>query len=328
MATSASAYAIPELADIEGAESLIRERVVETPALFAHDLSEFMGQPLWLKAENLQRTGSFKARGACHWIATATREELQRGLVTVSAGNHALALAWACMGMDTSLTVVMPANASPLKVKATRALGAEVRLEGNINAAVSLCGQLQQTQNRCLVHPYNDARVMAGQGTAALELIRQVPDFARVLCPVGGGGLISGLGIVLKAKRPDVTLVGIEPEGAATLANAWAHDRADAALASVDTIAASLAPTVVGPLTFAASRRVVDQLVQVPDEAIAEATRLLLTRTRLYCETGAAVGLAALLTGAVPPAERTPTVLMLTGGNMDPEQVASLCPGD
>lgn len=323
MATTVSSHPTPDLTTIEQAEARIRHRIVETPALFAHDLSDYVGHPLWLKAENLQRTGSFKARGACNWISTATPDELAQGLVTVSAGNHALALAWACQGVNTSLTVVMPANASPIKVKGTRELGAEVRLEGDINQAVDLCRHLQQTQNRCLVHPYNDARVMAGQGTVALELVRQIPDFARVLCPVGGGGLISGIGIVLKAMRPDVTLIGVEPAGAATLANAWDKGRADAALASVETIAGSLAPAIVGPLTYAVSRRVVDQLVQVPEGAIAEATCLLMTKARLYCETGAAVGLAAVIAGVIPRSE-APTVLLLTGGNMDLQQVEFL----
>lgn len=318
------AEALPDLADIKAAEGRIRSRIVETPALYAHDLSDYLDQPLWLKAENLQRTGSFKARGASHWIATATAAELARGLVTVSAGNHAIALAWAARQMDTSLTVVMPEGSSPIKIATTRDLGAEVRIHGTISEAVALCHQLVADEGRQLVHPYNDVRVMAGQGTVGLELLRQVPTFARVLCPVGGGGLISGMGIALKACRPDLVLIGVEPEGAATLANAWACGRADAALSGVSTIAASLAPVVVGSHTYSASRLVVDQLVQVPDTAIAEATRLLLARTRLYCETGAAVGLAALLTGAVPAERHAATVLVLTGGNMDLAQAASL----
>ena len=315
---------LPDLKTVETAADLIDGTIVETPSLFAHELSAYLGQPLWLKAENLQRTGSFKARGASHWLATASTEELQAGLITVSAGNHALALAWAATQAATSLTVVMPEGSSPMKVKATRDLGACVHLHGTIFEAVALCHQLQETEGRRLVHPYNDFRVMAGQGTVGLELMRQIPDFSRVLCPVGGGGLISGLGIALKAHRPDVTLIGVEPEGAATLANAWARGRHDAALDEVHTIAASLAPAVVGSLTYAASREVVDQLVSVPDSAIAEATRLLLTLTHLYCEPGAATCLAPLLTGAVAIEPDQPTVLLLTGGNMDLAQISNL----
>lgn len=315
---------LPDLAAIEAAGRLIESQIVKTPALFAHELATHLGQPLWLKPENLQRTGSFKARGACHWLATASTEELQAGLITVSAGNHALALAWAAAQADTSLTVVMPEGSSPMKVAATRDLGACVHLHGTIFEAVTLCHQLQAEEGRRLVHPYNDLRVMAGQGTVGLELLGQIPDFARVICPVGGGGLISGLGIALKARRPDVTLIGVEPEGAAALANAWAKGSHDAALDHVHTIAASLAPAVVGSLTYAASRQVVDQLVSVPDSAIAEATRLLLTRTHLYCETGAAASLAPLLTGAVSIEPDRPTVLLITGGNMDLAQVGSL----
>lgn len=323
-AQSDSSGTLPSLAQIEAAEARIRHRVEMTPALFAHDLCAHLNQPLWLKAENLQRTGSFKARGACNWIATASADELRAGLVTVSAGNHAIALAWAAAEVDTSLTVVMPEGSSPIKIATARDFGATVIVHGDIHQAVHLCSQLQAEEGRRLVHPYNDLRVMAGQGTVGVEILRQIPDFSRVLCPVGGGGLISGLGIALKACRPDLELVGIEPEGAATLSNAWAKGRADAALASVSTIAASLAPAVVGQHTYDASQQVVDALVSVPDSAIAEATRLLLTRSRLYCETGAAVGLAALLTGAVQVKPDRPTVLVITGGNMDLAQVGAL----
>lgn len=321
---SSHSDSLPDLARIKAAEARIKHRINETPALFAHDISDYLNQPLWLKAENLQRTGSFKARGAYNWIATASDKELHAGLVTVSAGNHAIALAWAAAEADTSLTVVMPEGSSPIKVATARDLGATVILHGDIHQAVSLCDQLQAEEGRQLVHPYNDLRVMAGQGTVGVEILRQIPDFARVLCPVGGGGLISGLGIALKACRPDVRLIGVEPLGAATMINAWTAGRADASLDQVSTIAASLAPAVVGEYTYNASRQVVDAMVAVPDSAIAEATRLLLTRTHLYCETGAAVGLAALLTGAVETQPDQPTVLILTGGNMDLTQVGDL----
>lgn len=315
---------LPDLAAIEAAEKRIRDDIVETPALFAHDLAAHLNQPLWLKPENLQRTGSFKARGASHWLATATAEELRAGLVTVSAGNHALALAWAAARYQVPVTVVMPEGSSSMKVAATRALGATVHIHGSIQQAVALCHQLRTEEGLHLVHPYDDVRVMAGQGTLALEVLRQIPDFARVLCPIGGGGLISGLGLVLKSCRPDVELIGVEPEGAATMNNAWRLNSASAALESVSTIAASLAPAIVGQYTYAASRHVVDGLVTVSDSAIAEATRLFLTHTHLYVETGAAVGLAALLSGAVPIDASRPTVLIITGGNMDLAQVAAL----
>ena len=312
---------LPDEAIITQAAQRIADRVGETPMLAAPDLEQDLGQPLWLKCENLQRTGSFKARGALNWLLTAADEELARGLVTVSAGNHAIALAWAARQRDVPVTVVMPEGSSPLKIARTRALGAEVVVHGAIAQAVAHCHQLRDRHGSTLVHPYNDLRIMAGQGTVGLELLRQQPDIKRILCPIGGGGLISGVGLAIKAKRPDIELIGVEPAGAATMANAWAHEDHAASLDRVETWAASLAPAVVGDWTYAASRQVVDRLVTVSERSIREATRRLLTESRLYVEPGASVGLAALLEGRVDIDPELPTVLLITGGNLDLDQV-------
>lgn len=312
---------LPDQAAIREASDRIKDDVVRTPVWQSPDLDQAAGHSLLLKCENLQRTGSFKARGALNWVRTATGEELADGLVTVSAGNHAIALAWAAASTGTPLTVVMPEGSSDMKIRRTRALGAEVKVHGRIQDAVALCHQLVADRNLTLVHPYNDLRVMAGQGTVGLELLEQSPDMRRVLCPVGGGGLISGLGLAVKASRPEVEIIGIEPEGAATMGNAWRWNDPAASLESVDTWAASLAPAVVGEHTYAATHRVVDRMVTVSEPAIREATRLLLTEARLYVEPGAAVGLAALLEGAIEPAPANADLLVLTGGNLDLDQV-------
>lgn len=315
---------LPDLSHILAAEQCIRPQLGETPLLNVPDLNAETGQSLWLKCESLQRTGSFKARGALNWLLTASTDELKAGLVTVSAGNHAIALAWAAAMQDVPLTVVMPEGSSPLKIRRTRELGAEVIVHGRIQQAVALCHELRDEKGRTLVHPYNDVRIMAGQGTVGLELLRQQLDVARVLCPIGGGGLISGMGLAIKAQRPKVELIGVEPEGAATMFNAWQKQDASASLDSVNTWAASLAPAVVGDCTYAVSRQVVDRIVTVTEAGIREATRRLLTEARLYVEPGASVGLAALLENQVNPAPDRATVLVVTGGNLDPEQV-SLC---
>lgn len=312
---------LPDQTLIARAGERIKGRLVRTPVWQSADLGQVAGYPLLLKCENLQRTGSFKTRGALNWVLTASDDELAGGLVTVSAGNHAIALAWAAATTGTPLTVVMPEGSSEMKVRRTRALGAEVMVHGSIHDAVSLCHQLEHDRGLTLVHPYNDPRVMAGQGTVGLELLEQCPHLGRILCPVGGGGLISGLGLAVKASRPDVEIIGVEPDGAATMTNAWRHNDAAASLDAVATWAASLAPAVVGSHTFAASRQVVDRMVTVTETAIREATRMLLTEARLYVEPGAAVGLAALLDGAVAPSPENPDLLVITGGNLDPGQV-------
>lgn len=313
---------VPDESRILEAEQRIRPYLGETPLLHVPDLDAALGQSLGLKCENLQRTGSFKVRGALNWLLTASEDELRAGLVTVSAGNHAIGLAWAAAMRKVPLTVVMPEGSSPLKIRRTRELGAKVIVHGGIQQAVALCHEKRDREGLTLVHPFNDVRIMAGQGTVGLELLRQCPDVERVICPIGGGGLISGLGIALKAHRPDIELIGVEPEGAATMSNAWQRQDAGAVLESVDTWAASLAPAVVGDHTYAASRQVVDRIVTVSEEGIREATRRLLTQARLYVEPGASVGLAALLESRVPSAPDKVTALIITGGNLDLEQVS------
>ncbi|MGM0569535.1 threonine/serine dehydratase [Marinobacter sp.] len=313
---------LPDLHTIRQAAERLQGKVTRTPVWQSEDLDEAAGHTVSLKCENLQRTGSFKPRGALNWMLTASERELAGGLVTVSAGNHAIALAWAAARTSTPLTVVMPEGSSELKIRRTRALGAKVIVHGCIQQAVELCHQLVASRGLTLVHPYNDLRVMAGQGTLGLELLDQCPDMRRILCPVGGGGLISGLGLAVKACRPDVDLVGVEPAGAATMGHAWQCNDPAASLDNVSTWAASLAPAVVGEHTWRASRQVVDRMVTVSEAAIREATRMLLTEARLFVEPGAAVGLAALLESAVEPGSPGGDLLVITGGNLDLDQVS------
>ncbi|PWG65529.1 pyridoxal-phosphate dependent enzyme [Spiribacter halobius] len=319
--------ALPTLETVRQAAARLQPTLAPTPTLRPPDLADDLGLDLRLKAENLQRTGSFKARGALNWVLTASPAELAGGLITVSAGNHALALAWAAGARGVPVTVVMPEGSSSLKIRGARALGAEVIVRGSISEAVAYTHELRTERGLTLVHPYDDPRVMAGQGTVGLELLAAVPDAACALCPVGGGGLISGLGIALRALRPDIRVIGVEPAGAATLRNAWDRNDPSARLERVETIAASLAPVVVGRYTYAASRAVVDELVTVSEDAIREATRQLIGRARLYVETGCSVGIAALLEGRVSPDPDRPTVAIITGGNMDFEQFAELAAG-
>lgn len=314
---------LPTLQDFQTALSRVRSQLPATPLFPAPDLETIAGRPLWLKAECLQPTGSFKVRGVLNWLQTASEARREAGLITVSAGNHALALAWGARQYPVPVTVVMPRHSSPLKIERTRALGAEVILRDTIQEAVAHCTELQERHRLTLVHPYNDPAIMAGQGTVALEILAQQPQTTQVLCPVGGGGLSGGMGLVLKALRPEIELIGIEPAGAATMTNAWAQGRDSAALDRVDTIAASLAPAVVGSYTYAATRQSMDRLVTVSEESIRLATAALLTHGHLYAETGAAVTLAALMEGQIP-ATTGQTVAVVTGGNMDLEQVAGL----
>lgn len=311
-----SANQAPTYADIEAAGTIVAERLMPTPMLEATELGTDLAGALYLKCESLQITGSFKPRGALNWIANATDDELAAGLVTVSAGNHATGLAWAASARDVPVTVVMPADASPLKAQAARNYGATVELIGDINDAWAHAYELAES-GLTLVPPYDEPRIIAGQGTVGLELLHQCPVIPDVVvCSVGGGGLISGLGLALKHAHPQIRLVGVEPAGAPTLRASWDAGE-PVTLNAPTTIAASLGANRAGRWTHEISQQVVDDLITIDDDAIVEGTRATLTRGRLYAEPGGAIAVAALLAGRVPLERGQTAVAIVTGGNMD-----------
>ncbi len=240
---------------------------------------------------------------------------MKRGLITISAGNHALALAWAARRAKAPVTVVMPEGSSPVKVEATRALGAEVILHGAINEAMDHMEALRRERDLVLVHPYADPRIIAGQGTVGLEILDQCPEVRQILCPVGGGGLISGLAVAVKARRPDVRIIGLETDGAPTLRRAW-DSGGPVRLKSVKTLAPSLGAAVTGELNYELTRRHVDELITLPDQTIRLGVRETFAGARLFAEPGATLGIAALMSGRVKAGAGT-TVAVVTGGNFD-----------
>lgn len=307
---------LPTYDDICAASERIGDAVPRTPLVRAWGLDELAKQPVYLKCESLQVTGSFKPRGALNWIRTASRDELDRGLVTISAGNHALGLAWAAQQAGANVKVVMPEGSSPVKVDATRRYGAEVILHGDINAAMARLDEIIEEEGRVLVHPFNNPRVMAGQGTVGLEIIDDLPDVGEVLCPVGGGGLISGMAIALKTINPDIRVIGLEPEGAATLRRAWDHG-GPVRLDKVETIAASLGASLAGELTYAASREWVDDILTVSEADIMQGVCETFTRCKLFAEPGAVLGVSAMLKQRFTTSSNEPVLAIITGGNMD-----------
>ncbi|WP_163560021.1 threonine/serine dehydratase [Halomonas sp. NO4] len=309
-----------ELEHVQQAQARIADTLLPTPLVMDHRLSERLERRVWLKGELFQRTGSFKPRGALNWVRTASVQELEGGLGAVSAGNHALGLAWAAREANTPVTIVMPENASPFKVEGTRELGAEVILHGDINDAWALMHRLVSERALTLVHPYDDERIIAGQGSVGLEIFEQAPEAAAILCPIGGGGLISGIGVAVDALRPSLTLIGVEPAGAASMAHAWAGG-APARLDAVDTCAKSLAAAIVGKHTYPLSRAHVDALVAVDDPAIHAALRHLLYASKLAAEPGAAVGVAALLENIATLPPDGDLVVVVTGGNLGREEL-------
>jgi threonine dehydratase len=271
---------------------------------------------VWLKCENLQRTGSFKLRGAYHRIARLSAEDRARGVVCASAGNHAQGVALAAQLQGVDATVFMPEEAPLPKVEATEAYGAEVRLVGD-SFDDALATALAHAEERGLVfvHPFDHPDIIAGQGTIGLEILEQLPDVGTVLVCVGGGGLISGTAVALRALRPEVRIVGVQAAGASSF-EASLRSGTPVELPRCDTIADGIAVKRPGELTLAHVEALVDEVVTVDDEEIAHAVVMLLERAKLVVEPSGAAGVAAILAGRVDL--RPPTLAVLTGGNIDP----------
>jgi len=293
----------PQLADIEAARARLDGVARVTPVYGSETLSRLLGREVRLKAENLQRTGSFKVRGAYNRISTLSAEQRAAGVVAASAGNHGQAVAWAARVVGATARIFMPEDAPMAKVDATRQYGAEVILTGpaleeSLDAACDYVAEHGAT----LVHPFEDEVVIAGQGTIGLEIGVQVDDVETVLIPIGGGGLSAGIALALRAVKRGVRIVGVQAEG--TLPGGSGY-----------TIADGIAVKRPGELTMTIIDEVLDDKVAVNDEEISEAIVLLLERTKLVVEGAGAVGVAALISGKV--GGQGTTVSVLSGGNID-----------
>jgi len=317
----------PTLDDVQAAAEVIAGRVHRTPMLTSATLAERCGAPVRLKAELFQRTGSFKPRGAFNRVRALTAEERQRGAITISAGNHAQALALAARDEDVDALVFMPADASPAKVAATRGYGATVDLESadTMEALERMRAVAAQT-GRVIVHPYDDPLIVAGQGTAGLEISDDAPDADTVVVPIGGGGLISGIATAVKGLRPDARVIGVEPELSAAMRTAI-DTGAPVPAVPGPTIADALRSPVAGTIALEVCSRLVDDVVLVSDEEIREGMRFLYERAKLACEPGAAVGVAALLAGRLDVAGSSGVVFVISGGNVAPQLAAEILAG-
>jgi threonine dehydratase len=309
--------------DVERAARTIAGRVHRTPLLGSATLSERLGASAHLKAELFQRTGSFKVRGALNRIAELTDDERARGVISISAGNHAQALAWAAREEGLDALIVMWQGADALKVAATRGYGAAIDQEApDPTQAFDRLEELIEETGRTLVHPFNDEAVIAGQGTLALEFLDDLPDVDLVLVPVGGGGLVSGIATAVAARRPGARIIAVEPEGSAAL-----HDGL-AAGHSVPVTPESAANALSAPFAGERSLEICSRLgvesVLVTEEELAEAFRWLYARAKLACELGAAASTAALLSGKVRAEPGETVVAVVSGGNVAPQEAAAI----
>ena len=293
-----------------------------TPVLSSRALSERAGFTVALKAENLQRTGSFKLRGAMAKI-TALGEECARGVTTGSAGNHAQAVAYAARARGVPCEVFMPLEAPVAKVEAAVALGASVRLVGEtVGESLAAAREHARSHDLAFVHPFDDPTVIAGQGSVGLELLRDVPDLSTVVIPVGGGGLASGVAIALKTQRPEIRVIGVQVETCAPFP-ASLEAGTPLAVETALTIADGIAVKRPGDMTLPLIKRWVDEMLIVGEDDVAEAIVFVLERAKLVVEGAGAVGVAAVLGGQVT-AESGTTVVILSGGNLDAGLLAQI----
>ncbi|MEO7001243.1 MAG: threonine ammonia-lyase [Ktedonobacterales bacterium] len=310
------ALRLPTIQDIWRAHDVIRPHVYHTPLLPSKTIGALCGATVYLKAENLQRSGAYKIRGATYKLSRLTPDERARGVIAASAGNHAQGVAIAARALGIACTIVMPTAAPLAKVTATQGYGAQVVLFGDTyNDAYAHARALQTETGATYIHAYDDPDIIAGQGTLGLEILTDLPEVEVIVVGLGGGGLISGIATAVKALKPDVRIIGVEAAGAASM-RAALDAGGIVELTAINTIADGIATKSAGAYTYAITRELVDEVVTVSDEEIISAVLLLLERCKQLVEGAGAVCVAALLSGRVDVAGKQ-VVAVLSGGNID-----------
>ena len=315
------------LKDIQAARSLLQGIAVRTPLVLCN-LPDC--RQIYIKPENLQPVGSFKLRGAYNKIASLTPEQRERGVVSHSSGNHAQGVAFAARALGVKATIVMPSNAPKVKMEATRAMGAEIVTVGPASEdRIAKAEELERERGLVPVPPYNDEKIIAGQGTIGLEILEDLPDLEVVLAPVGGGGLISGTATAIKESRPQVKVIGVEPEFAADARESLRSGRIQMTLAenAARTLADGLRSQSVGPINFEHIRKYVDAIVAVSEDEIKKAMRHLLFSARILAEPSGAVTTAAAMFHCAEIPQSPKTVAVVSGGNTEPHLFLDILTG-
>ncbi len=311
---------VPTLAEFDDAAAVLSDVIAHTPFDVSEYLSSVLGVPVYLKLENLQRTGSFKIRGATYRLSRLTEQERARGVVAASAGNHAQGVALAAQKLGIPATIFMPLGVPVPKLLATRGYGAEVILEGaTFETPMRLAAEYAERTGAVLIHPFDHRDVIIGQGTLGLELVDELPEMETVIMGIGGGGLIAGVAAAVKARAAaagrTVRIIGVQAENSAAYPSSLAAGE-PLEVATTPTIADGIAVARPGDIPFALIRDLVDDVVTVSDDDIARAILVLLERAKQVVEPAGAVGVAAILSGKVTATG--PTAVILSGGNIDP----------
>lgn len=315
------------LKDIQSTRELLRGVAVRTPLVSCKLPDQ---RQIFIKPENLQPVGSFKLRGAYNKISSLSAEERVRGVVAHSSGNHAQGVAYAARALGLRAVIVMPSNAPELKLESTRALGAEIVLVGPASEdRIQKAEELEKEHGLVPVPPYNDEKIIAGQGTIGLEILEDLNDVEVVLAPVGGGGLISGIATAIKESRPEVKIIGVEPEFAADARESLRTGKIQFTLAenAARTLADGLRSQSVGPINFEHIRKYVDAIIAVTEDEIKQAMRHLLFAGRILAEPSGAVATAAAMFHASEIPDSRKTVAVVTGGNIEPRLFIGILTG-
>ena len=311
--------------DVEAARDVIAPFIHRTPLLSSRSLGDRIGASAWLKAESLQVTGSFKARGAAYAVSRLPADARTRGVVTLSGGNAGQAVAWAARRAGIPAVIVMPESAARVNVDAIRAYGADIRFAPDVTQLQPIVRELQAA-GRYVVHPFDDEAVIAGQGTVGLEILDDLPGVDVIVAGVGGGGLIGGIAVAAAARRPGVRVVGVEAAGALAMKRSLEAGR-PVSIDAVRTVAVGLGAPFAGQHTFPLVRDLVEDIAVVSDDEILDAVRFLAARARLFVEPAGAAPVAALLQGRVRVRAGEQVVAVLSGANADLARMAEWLAG-
>ena len=309
------------IADIKKAYSNISSNIHRTPISTSTYLSQKFNSNFFFKQELFQKTGSFKIRGVLNKLSSLTSDQLQNGVISLSSGNHAQAVAYGSKIYNISSTIVMPTYSTKSKIEATKGYGAKVIITDE--DLISVVNEIQKKTNATLIHPFDDDYIIAGQGTLGLEITEDMPDIDHIFTAIGGGGLISGICIAMKAHNPKIKIIGIEPEGADGMRQSL-EKKKPVTLDSINTIADGLSAPFIGKRNFEIVQKHIDQLITVSDKEIIESMWLIFERTKLFVEPSAAAGLAPILFDKYKLPINSKAMFILCGGNIDKEKLIQI----
>tara|TARA_B100000749_G_scaffold142519_1_gene109386 strand:- start:536 stop:1480 length:945 start_codon:yes stop_codon:yes gene_type:complete len=309
------------IVDIQKAYSNISSNIHRTPISTSTYLSQKYNSNFFFKQELFQKTGSFKIRGVLNKLSSLTSDQLKNGVISLSSGNHAQAVAYGSKIYNISSTIVMPTYSTKSKIEATKGYGAKVIITDE--DLISVVNEIQKETNATLIHPFDDDHIIAGQGTLGLEITEDMPDIDHIFTAIGGGGLISGICIAMKAHNPKIKIIGIEPEGADGMRQSL-EKRKPVTLDSINTIADGLSAPFIGKKNFEIVQKHIDQLITVSDKEIIETMWLIFERTKLFVEPSAAAGLAPIIFDKYKLPINSKAMFILCGGNIDKEKLIQI----